>query len=348
MKSKRTTAVRMLALFLTAVLMITSIGAESVSAFWNQGDSEYGSYRARAKIKIQLMHCNHSDKKDPLYSKHFASNGNHLNITDGDTEVKNFEREPRVNNDYAAGTALIDTNKYIYEYEMSYAESEQVDYAVITQPEVTHYSDSERAGYPGLREDHVRMYWVGEYDESITKLKDAYIEDPNDSGHVIPGTDGDIGWFDFKGMCYPTINHALSQQTWETVGDHEAFQNKKSFVMTQKYGENGQQFLYLIEGTKMVGADGGFYDITKSDKSAAANNHRNQQATGVPDGYGGHVYALIGLVFYHSLEFDANGGTLADGSVYNMQVYNGSSKGKLYTWYGDKSKRRWYSYSDCI
>ena len=343
MKSKRTTAVRMLALFLTAVLMITSIDAESVSAFWNQGDSEYGSYRARAKIKIQLMHCNHSDKKDPLYSKHFASNGNHLNITDGDTEVKSFEREPGVNNDYAAGTALIDANKYIYEYEMSYDESEQVDYAVITQPEITHYSDSERAKYPGLREDHVRMYWVGEYDESITKLKDAYIEDPNDSGHVIPGTDGDIGWFDFKGMCYPTINLALSQQTWETVGDHEAFQNKKSFVMTQKYGENGQQFLYLIEGTKMVGADGGFYDITKNDKSAAANNHRNQQATGVPDGYGGHVYALIGLVFYHSLEFDANGGTLADGSVYNMQVYNGSSKGKLIPWYSNLDKSRWYS-----
>lgn len=343
MKSKRTTAVRMLALFLTAVLMITNIDTESVSAFWNQGDSEYGSYRARAKIKIQLMHCNHSDKKDPLYSKHFASNGNHLNITDGDTEVKNFEREPRVNNDYAAGTALIDANKYIYEYEMSYDESEQVDYAVITQPEITHYSDSERAGYPGLREDHVRMYWVGEYDESITKLKDAYIEDPNDSGHVIPGTDGDIGWFDFKGMCYPTINRALSQQTWETVGDHEAFQDKKSFVMTQKYGENGQQFLYLIEGTKMVGADGGFYDITKNDKSAAANNHRNQQATGVPDGYGTHVYALIGLVFYHSLEFDANGGTLADGSVYNMQVYNGSSKGKLIPWYSNLDKSRWYS-----
>ena len=88
------------------------------------------------------MHCNHSDKKDPLYSKHFASNGNHLNITDGDIEVKNFEREPRVNNDYAAGTALPDANKYIYEYEMSYDESEQVDYAVITQPEITHYSDS--------------------------------------------------------------------------------------------------------------------------------------------------------------------------------------------------------------
>ena len=361
MKRKRKTTIRILALFLTVVLMVTGIGIENVSAFWNTDNPEDGTYRPAATITIELMKCYHKDKKDPEYSKHYDSNGNHVlsseaikqdreewrddseNNKNGSSAVKTITRSPRVNNDTAAGTALIDANKYIYEYEMSYDESEQVDYAVITQPEITHYSDSERAGYPGLREDHVRMYWVGEYDKSITKLKDAYIEDPNDSGHVIPGTDGDIGWFDFKGMCYPTINHALSQQTWETVGDHEAFQNKKSFVMTQKYGENGQQFLYLIEGTKMVGADGGFYDITKNDKSAAANNHRNQQATGVPNGYGTHVYALIGLVFYHSLEFDANGGTLADGSVYNMQVYNGSSKGKLYTWYGDKSKRRWYS-----
>lgn len=361
MKRKRKTTIRILALFLTVVLMVTGIGIENVSAFWNADNPEDGTYRPAATITIELMKCYHKDKKDPEYSKHYDSNGNHVlsseaikqdreewkddseNNKNGSSAVKTITRSPRVNNDTAAGTALPDANKYIYEYEMSYDESEQVDYAVITQPEITHYSDSERAGYPGLREDHVRMYWVGEYDESITKLKDAYIEDPNDSQHVIPGTDGDIGWFDFKGMCYPTINLALSQQTWETVGDHEAFQNKKSFVMTQKYGENGQQFLYLLEGTKMVGADGGFYDITKNDKSAAANNHRDQQDTGVPNGYGTHVYALIGLVFYHSLEFDANGGTLADGSVYNMQVYNGSSKGKLYTWYGDKSKRRWYS-----
>lgn len=361
MKRKRKTTIRILALFLTVVLMVTGIGIENVSAFWNADNPEDGTYRPAATITIELMKCYHKDKKDPEYSKHYDSNGNHVlsseaikqdreewkddseNNKNGSSAVKTITRSPRVNNDTAAGTALIDANKYIYEYEMSYDESEQVDYAVITQPEITHYSDSERAKYPGLREDHVRMYWVGEYYESITKLKDAYIEDPNDSGHVIPGTDGDIGWFDFKGMCYPTINHALSQQTWETVGDHEAFQDKKSFVMTQKYGENGQQFLYLLEGTKMVGADGGFYDITKNDKSAAANNHRDQQDTGVPDGYGGHVYALIGLVFYHSLEFDANGGTLADGSVYNMQVYNGSSKGKLIPWYSNLDKSRWYS-----
>ena len=358
MNKKKNYATKVIAILLTCFLLITSIGIENVSAFWNQAaknDDKVG-----ATITIQLIHCYHNDTSDPLYSTHYDSSGQHKmdavqsdldswksdskNNPGGKTQcVMTDTIQPRVNNDTAAGTALLDANKYIYEYEMSYDESEQVDYAVITQPEITHYSDSERAKYPGLREDHVRMYWVGEYDESITKLKDAYIEDPNDSGHVIPGTDGDIGWFDFKGMCYPTINHALSQQTWETVGDHEAFQDKKSFVMTQKYGENGQQFLYLIEGTKMVGADGGFYDITKNDKSAAANNHRNQQATGVPNGYGTHVYALIGLVFYHSLEFDANGGELAVGSVSDIQVYNGSNKGKLFTWYNDASKERWYS-----
>lgn len=356
---KKKTILQMIAMCLTIVLMITSVGIENISAFWNQ-DSK-NDRRDFAQVTVRLMKCYHKEKNDPEYSKHYDSNGNHVlsnevikqdekewmadseNNKNKTVDVKHFTVSPRVNNDTAAGTALPDANKYIYEYEMSYDESEQVDYAVITQPEITHYSDSERAKYPGLREDHVRMYWVGEYDESITKLKDAYIEDPNDSGHVIPGTDGDIGWFDFKGMCYPTINHALSQQTWETVGDHEAFQDKKSFVMTQKYGENGQQFLYLLEGTKMVGADGGFYDITKNDKSAAANNHRGQQDTGVPDGYGGHVYALIGLVFYHSLEFDANGGELAVGSVSDIQVYNGSNKGKLFTWYNDPSKERWYS-----
>lgn len=49
------------------------------------------------------------------------------------------------------------------------------------------------------------------------------------------------------------------------------------------------------------------------------------------------------LCFIHSLEFDANGGELAVGSVSDIQVYNGSNKGKLFTWYNDPSKERWYS-----
>ena len=355
MNKKRNYLTKVMAILLTCILFITSIGIENVSAFWNNDIPDYGDLRNEAKITIQLIHCYHNDTSDPLYSTHYDSSGRHKmdavqadldswksdkkNNPSGRTEcVMTDTVQPRVLNDYAAGLESIDTNKYFYEYSLTYAESELVDYVLITQPEITHYSDSERAKYPGLREDHVRMYWVGEYDESITKLKDAYIEDPNDSGHVIPGTDGDIGWFDFKGMCYPTINHALSQQTWETVGDHEAFQDKKSFVMTQKYGENGMEFIFLLEGTKTVNAnDGSFYDITQDDKSEAAANHRDLISTGVAPGYGQHVNAIIGIVFYNTVQFNANGGTLADNSVYTLHTYKNSKQAKAYVLHADGS-----------
>lgn len=284
------------------------------------------------------MHCNHQDT-------HYKD-GLHINDTSGDTQVRKFPIYPRVNNDTIAGTALPDTNKYIYEYEMSYAESTQVDYAVITQPEITHYSNSERAKYPGLEEKHVRMYWIGTYDYSISKLEDvASIKQINAvNSQVIGKPDGEINWADFQWLCHPDVDQSKSQQTWETIGDHDAFQNKKSFVMTQKYGENGQQFLYLLEGTKTVNSTTGtMYDITEHDSTDAAYNHRNQESVGRPSGYGDHVNAIVGLVFYRTLEFNANGGELAEGSILKMQVYNGSGKGKLYTWYGDKSKRKWYS-----
>ena len=364
MKRKRKTTIRILALLLTVVLMVTGIGIENVSAFWNTDNPEDGTYRPAATITIELMKCYHKDKKDPEYSKHYDSNGNHVlssevikqdreewkddskNNKNGTSAVKTITRTPRVNNDTIAGTALPDTNKYIYEYEMSYAESTQVDYAVITQPEITHYSDSERAKYPGLEEKHVRMYWIGTYDYSISKLKDvASIKQINAlNSQVVGKPDGEINWADFQWLCHPDVDQSKSQQTWETIGDHDAFQNKKSFVMTQKYGENGQQFLYLLEGTKTVNSTTDtMYDITEHDNTDAAYNHRNQESGGIPAGYGDHVYGIVGLVFYRSLEFNANGGELAEGSTLKMQVYNGNGKGKLYTWYGDKSKRKWYS-----
>ena len=345
MNSKRKQIIRFVALLLTTILVTCNIGIENVAAFWNQDDSDYGDVRNEAVIHIQLMHCKHSDEKDAKYATHW-NNGQHTTVIDDDTEIKNFPVDPRVNNDFSAGTALPDTNKYIYEYEMSYAESTQVDYAVITQPEITHYSDSERAKYPGLEEKHVRMYWIGTYDYSISKLKDvASIKQINAvNSQVVGKPDGEINWADFQWLCHPDVDQSKSQQTWETIGDHDAFQNKKSFVMTQKYGENGQQFLYLLEGTKTVNsATGTMYDITEHDNTDAAYNHRNQESSGIPAGYGDHVYGIVGLVFYRSLEFNANGGELAEGSTLKMQVYNGNGKGKLYTWYGDKSKRKWYS-----
>ena len=40
MKRKRKTTIRILALFLTVVLMVTGIGIENVSAFWNADNPE--------------------------------------------------------------------------------------------------------------------------------------------------------------------------------------------------------------------------------------------------------------------------------------------------------------------
>lgn len=78
MKRKRKTTIRILALFLTVVLMVTGIGIENVSAFWNADNPEDGTYRPAATITIELMKCYHKDKKDPEYSKHYDSNGNHV------------------------------------------------------------------------------------------------------------------------------------------------------------------------------------------------------------------------------------------------------------------------------
>ena len=352
MKSKRTTirttTVRMLALFLTAVLMITSVGVENVSAFWNNDNLDYGDMRTEVHVTVQLMHCNHSDVNDVEYAKHYDTKGNHLSITTGDRVVKYFDIVPRVNDDTAAGTSLPDTVKYVYEYELSYAEGSLVDYAVVTHPDITHFS-SEEAANKGLAESHARMYWIGEYRGSIAELTDEW---SNLDDEIINVPDNDIGWWDFEKEAFPTVDPSLSRQTWETISNDDNTDEVRTFIITPDIGDdcaNGQRFIFLNEGTFLSWKDTKKNDEYINEKKNPyyeeinVENHPAKQDTGVPSYYGRHIDALIGLVFYHSLEFDANGGTLADGSVYNMQVYNGSSKGKLYTWYGDKSKRRWYS-----
>ena len=123
MNRKSKTKVRLIALFLTIVLSICNIGVENVSAFWNQDEDNDDRI---VPIIVQLMHCNHKDT-------HYK-NGIHIKDTAGDTQVKPFPIIPRINNDIAAGTAIYDMAKYIYEYEMSYTEGSEVDYAVVTQP----------------------------------------------------------------------------------------------------------------------------------------------------------------------------------------------------------------------
>lgn len=192
MKNKRKTTIRILSLFLTVVLMITGIGVESVSAFWNNDNPGDGTNRSKTQLKIQLMHCNHKDT-------HYDSNGVHINSTAGDAQIRVFPIDPRVNNDIAAGTATYDLNKYIYEYEMSYSEGQQVDYAVITTPNITHF---ENPSAKGVTETHGRMYWLGEYQNTMENLT---------------ATTGANEWYSFKEQTGAEINNELSHQTWESV-----------------------------------------------------------------------------------------------------------------------------------
>ena len=385
-KKKRNYLTKVAAILLTCILFITGIGIEDVSAFWNNDTPDYGDLRNEAKITIQLIHCYHNATSDPMYSTHYDSSGRHkLDAVQADLDSWKSDKknnpsgrtkcvmtdtvQPRVLNDYAAGLESIDTNKYFYEYSLTYAESELVDYVLITQPEITHYSDNDSKRPADLREEHVRMYWIGSYNKSMTEVTGKW------TGNGYDENDTDIGWYDFKNESFPSIDSSLSQQTWETIGDHEAFQNNKSFVFTKKMGENGMEFIYLLEGTKTVNANdgsflditGGIYDYLKSadastvdkaerrynktytssgEPNASADpgfNHRDQSHDGRPLGYGEHVNAVIGIVFYNTVQFDTNGGTFAYGSVSDAMVYAGSSLCKVYPWFNDVSKESYYS-----
>ena len=349
MNKKKNYVAKVMVILLTCILFITGIGIENISAFWNNDNPAFGDKRQLATITIQLIHCYHNDANDPLYSTHYDSSGRHqLDAVQADLDSWKSDKKnnpsgrtecvmtnivyPGVLGNTLAGLESIDTNKYFYEYSLTYAESELVDYVLITQPEITHYSDNDSKRPDDLREDHVRMYWIGSYNKSMTEVTGKWTENGYDEN------DTDIGWWDFKNESFPTIDPSLSQQTWETVGDHEAFQNNKSFVFTKTMGENGMEFIYLLEGTKTVNAnDGSFLDITEKDGSAAAGNHSNLQDTGVPLGYGGHVNAVIGIVFYNTVNFDTNGGIFDEDSVYTLHTYKDSKQAKAYVLHTDGS-----------
>ena len=301
---------RIIALLIVVTLSTVSICTENVAAFYNQDGSNEAEKKDRnaAKITVQLMQCKHKDT-------HYNSNGIHINDTTGDKIIRKFEREPSVINDTAAGTATYDINKYVYEYEMSYSEGAQVDYAVITTPNITHY-ESTASG--GVRETHSRMYWLGEYNSTMENLT---------------ATEGANEWYSFAKQCGAAVNSDLSRQTWETVESGNSGSYKGEYVVSLDVSrtiDNGQKFLYLLEGT--------FFDRNTRD-----SNHPDMQSTGAPSYYGTHVYGVIGLVFYRNVKFDANGGTMAEETIRSMQVYNGSRKCKILPWYSNTSKERFYS-----
>lgn len=358
MTQKRKTFIqRIISVLLVTVLLMVSAGVENVAAFWNQDNPDDGNNQSTAAIQVRLMHCYHKDT-------HYDSNNHHIysaefiaedeatwwaddeyNGTENGrkktTEVAKFKIHPQIKVDAypttaeqaSAGTALPDTNGYVYEYEMSYAESELVDYAVITHPNITHYGGTGSLKAPsGLKETHNRMYWVGDYVESITKLTDNYHKEYQIFvGNVAAqGSDGEINWWDFDGMCHPEIDLSLSHQTWETVENSEN-PDVRTFIINpdlNKNEENGQKFLYLLEGTYF-------------NKDTGDANHPAMQSSGIPAFYGNHMFAIVGLVFFRTLDFNANGGSFAIGSISNMRVYSGSNKSRGFTWYNDVSKESW-------
>lgn len=186
MNKKRNYLTKVVAILLTCILFITGIRIEIVSAFWNK--DENNDNRKNAMVTMELMHCYHKDT-------HYDNNGRHIyseSVINEDkagwlTDIKNNPKRKPVNTvsirpgvlgNTQAGLESIDTNKYFYEYSLTYAESELVDYVLITQPEITHYSDSDRPA--NLREEHVRMYWIGSYNKSMTGVTGKWTENGYD------------------------------------------------------------------------------------------------------------------------------------------------------------------------
>ncbi len=256
MNKKKNYVAKVMVILLTCILFITGIGIENISAFWNNDNPAFGDKRQLATITIQLIHCYHNDANDPLYSTHYDSSGRHkLDAVQADLDSWKSDKKnnpsgrtecvmtnivyPGVLGNTLAGLECIDTNKYFYEYTLTYVESELVDYVLITQPEITHYSDNDSKRPADLREEHVRMYWIGSYNKSMTEVTGKWTENGYDEN------DTDIGWWDFLYESFPTINTQLSHQTWETVGDHEAFQDKSSpLLFRSPSGELSSSLLF--------------------------------------------------------------------------------------------------------
>lgn len=316
MSKKRKLIIQLFTLFTAVVLAVCSTGVEDVAAFWIQDGADDGnsSNKSTARMDIQLMHCNHKDT-------HYQ-NGSHIKDFTGDTTIKKFPVYPQVNGDLTAGTAFYDKNWYAFEYEMSYTEGNSVDYAVVVQPYVNHAKDGDTNG----TEVHNRMYWVGEYQNTIANLKSVYSGAVNET---VP--DSLSYWWNFESTCSPSIDASLSQQTWESV-DNMTNQDKKTFIVNPDIGDNGangQRYLFVREGTILNGEPGD-------------GSHPAFTGPGIPAYYDTHVYALIGLVFYRTLNFDANSGTLADESALNMRVYNGNNKGRAFILH-NKDVGEWYN-----
>ena len=176
---------RVLSVFLMIVLITVSTRVNDVLAFY--AVDQNGNFREPGRTSITIT----------------------FNYSDGTSKIQTLPPEIDGKQDNAI---YDDEVTYIKEYTLQHRDDNPIVSVSITYPKVTHSADDES--------DHVRMYWVGTYTDTIKGIYDGWHTELQDgtSGaygvwNVKPGADGEVNWYDFKGKCNPVIDNDRSVQT---------------------------------------------------------------------------------------------------------------------------------------
>ncbi len=260
---------KVMVLLMVVVFVLTNTGISDVMAFYaveitdsGNGPEEKPIRQARTQILITF---------------HYR---------DGTTKSESYT--PQVDGDMSLAIHDDDV-EYIKEITLQHEDDNPIVSVSITYPKVTHSADD--------NSDHVRMYWVGTYSDTIKGIYDGWHNEltggaAGESGvwSILPGADGRVDWYDFFGKCSPVIDHDKSVQTWESVKGNQNTDETRTFTFYARDG--GKQYVYFIEGTT--------YD--KDDVYHSADNWY----TGVRKNYGTHISGIIGIVFNYSISFDVS------------------------------------------
>lgn len=253
--------VKAFSLVMTIIFVLLNINITDVNAFYGTGkDNEYKELR-ETEIEVKFYYSDGSVWTEKIKPQ---IDGNQ-SIAIDDDEVT-----------------------YIKEYTLQHRDDNPIVSVSITYPKVTHTADDDS--------DHVRMYWVGTYTDTIKGIYDGWHTELADGSsgafgiwNVKPGADGKVDWHDFNGKCSPVVNRDRSVQTWVTVPGNQNTEETRTFTFTPEDG--GKQFVYFIEGTT----------YSKDETYHPKDGWRN----GVRQYYGGHMLGIIGIVFNYSISFDA-------------------------------------------
>ena len=253
-------ATKVLALLMSIVFIALGTGINNVMAFYTVDKNGNSKEPSRTQIVVTF---------------HYG---------DGTTWEQNLTPEVDGNKSIAI---YDDEVAYIKEYTLPHRDDNPIVSVSITYPKVTHSADDES--------DHVRMYWVGTYTDTIKGIYDGWHNEltGGTSGaygvwNVKPGADGEVNWYDFKGKCNPVVDNDRSVQTWATVPGDQNTEETRTFTFSAEDG--GKQFVYFVEGTTYTG------DEKFHQKDKGRDGYRPY--------YGTHISGIIGIVFNYSIRFD--------------------------------------------